>query len=38
MTERIAKYLSDIQLAINLIEQFLVGVESFSTYQSDPKT
>ena len=38
MTERTAKYLSDIQLAINLIEQFLVGVENYSTYQSDPKT
>ena len=38
MTDRIAKYLSDIRLAINLIEQFLAGVENFSTYQSDPKT
>jgi len=38
MTDRIAKYLSDIQLAINLIEQFLTGVENYSTYQSDQKT
>ena len=38
MTEKIAKYLSDIQLAVNLIDEFLIGVENFSTYQSDMKT
>jgi len=38
MTEKIAKYLSDIQLAISLIEEFLVGIENFTTYQSDRKT
>jgi len=38
MTEKAAKYLSDIQSAICLIESFLDGFDSFSKYQSDLKT
>ena len=38
MTEKVAKYLSDIQLAISLIDEFLVGIENFTIYQSDKKT
>ena len=38
MTERCRKYLSDISLAIDLIEEFIVGIDSFETYTSDSKT
>ena len=38
MTEKIAKYLTDIDLAISLIEEFLVGIDNFTTYQLDRKT
>ena len=38
MTEKIAKYLSDIQLAVLLIDEFLDGIENFTNYQSDRKT
>jgi uncharacterized protein with HEPN domain len=38
MTDKAAKYLSDIQQSISLIENFMEGIENFSTYQSDYKT
>ena len=38
MTDNAIKYLSDIQHAISLIDNFLVGVDNFGIYQSDPKT
>ncbi len=38
MTERGKKYLSDIQLAIDLIESFTADIESFEQYSSDLKT
>ncbi len=38
MTDKAKKYLSDIQRAINLIEEFLVDIKSFSDYQADLKT
>ena len=38
MTDKAIKYLSDIQYAISLIDNFLEGVEIFGIYQSDPKT
>ena len=38
MTDKVKKYLSDIQHSISLIENFLEGVENFDTYQSDIKT
>ncbi len=38
MTERGEKYLSDILLAIDLIESFIKGIDSFETYSSDLKT
>lgn len=38
MTERGKKYLSDIQLAIELIESFIQDIDSFETYSSDLKT
>ena len=38
MTERGKKYLSDILRAIELIESFMEGIESFDDYQADLKT
>lgn len=38
MTEKGRKYLSDILLAIELIESFTSEIESFSTYELDIKT
>ena len=38
MMEKSKKYLSDILLAINLIEQFTVDIKDFNSYQSDIKT
>ena len=38
MTERGKKYLSDILSAIDLIESFMIEIESFEQYQSDLKT
>lgn len=38
MTERARKYLSDIQTAILLIEQFTNGISDFSAYEQDRKT
>ncbi|MDR1729694.1 MAG: DUF86 domain-containing protein [Prevotellaceae bacterium] len=38
MTEKTIKYLSDIQYAISLIDDFLKDIESFSIYQYDPKS
>lgn len=38
MTEKGKKYLSDILIAIDSIELFLVDIESFHNYQNDLKT
>ena len=38
MTERGKKYLSDILIAIELIESFLKDIDSFDNYASDQKT
>jgi len=38
MTDKAAKYLSDIQYAATLIERFLEKTTSFTAYQSDLKT
>jgi len=38
MTDKAAKYLSDIQYSISLIERFLEKTDSFFVYQSDLKT
>ena len=38
MTEKAKKYLVDIQLAIQLIENFSIGINGFSDYQHDLKT
>ena len=38
MIEKVAKYLSDIQFAISLIDEFLVEIENFTDYQADKKT
>jgi uncharacterized protein with HEPN domain len=38
MTERGKKYLSDILIAIELIESFLKDIDSFDTYAADQKT
>ena len=38
MTERGKKYLSDIQIAIELIESFIKDIDSFDTYSEDLKT
>ncbi|MEK6476452.1 HepT-like ribonuclease domain-containing protein [Catalinimonas sp. 4WD22] len=38
MTEEGRKYLSDILIAINLIEQFTKDTPDFETYQADLKT
>ncbi|WP_373060405.1 DUF86 domain-containing protein [Zunongwangia sp. H14] len=38
MTEKGKKYLSDILLAINLIENFIADTPNFNLYQNDLKT
>jgi len=38
MTDKAIKYLSDVQNSISLIDSFLVGIDNFGNYQSDPKT
>jgi uncharacterized protein with HEPN domain len=38
MTEKSKKYLSDILMAIDLIEKFTVDIKDFNIYQSDLKT
>ncbi len=38
MTDRSKKYLSDILMAIELIEEFTEGIEDFGSYDSDRKT
>lgn len=38
MTGKSKKYLSDILIAIDLIEQFTVGITDFNVYQTDLKT
>jgi uncharacterized protein with HEPN domain len=38
MTERSLKYLNDILMAINLIEEFMVGIDHFHACESDLKT
>ena len=37
MTEKSKKYLSDILMAIDLIEKFTVDITSFNIYQNDLK-
>ena len=38
MTDQGRKYLSDILAAIELIEEFVINISSFESYQSDLKT
>lgn len=38
MTEKSKKYLSDVLMAINLIENFIVDSKDFSEYEQDLKT
>jgi len=38
MTEKSKKYLSDILMAITLIEEFTVGINDFNIYDKDRKT
>jgi uncharacterized protein with HEPN domain len=38
MTEKSKKYLSDIIMAIDLIEKFTVDITEFNVYQNDLKT
>ncbi len=38
MTEKSRKYLSDILMAIDLIEKFTVDITDFNIYQNDLKT
>ena len=38
MMEKAKKYLSDILIAINLIEEFTANTNSFEQYNSDLKT
>lgn len=38
MTERAQKYLSDILFAIDLIDSFVEGIDSFQDYDNDYKT
>ncbi len=38
MTEKSKKYLSDILMAIDLIEKFTVGITDFNVYDKDLKT
>uniref|UniRef100_UPI0040482E1E HepT-like ribonuclease domain-containing protein n=1 Tax=Mariniflexile sp. TaxID=1979402 RepID=UPI0040482E1E len=38
MMEKSKKYLSDIFMAIDLIEKFIVDITDFNSYQNDLKT
>jgi len=38
MTDEAKKYLSDIQQAIILIEEFMIDIENFFDYQANSKT
>ena len=38
MTDKAKKYLSDIKHSIELIEEFILGINSFGDYQGDMKT
>ena len=38
MTEKSRKYLSDILMAVELIEEFTVGINEYSLYDADRKT
>lgn len=38
MTEKSKKYLSDILMAITLIEEFTAGINDFNIYDNDRKT
>ena len=38
MTEKSKKYLSDILMAIELIEEFTLGISDFNIYDKDRKT
>lgn len=38
MTDKAKKYLSDILLAIKLVEEFTQGIDSFFEYEADAKT
>ena len=38
MTERSRKYLSDILIAVGLIEEFISDISNFTDYQDDNKT
>lgn len=38
MTEKGLKYLSDIVLAIDLIDEFIISIKSYNDYISDVKT
>ena len=38
MTDKGKKYLSDILMAIDLIEEFTIGVKDFNVYDADKKT
>lgn len=38
MTDKGKKYLSDILMAIELIEEFTIGIKDFTVYDSDKKT
>ena len=38
MTEKSKKYLSDVLMAIELIEEFVVGFQDFTLYDKDRKT
>ena len=38
MTEKVKKYLSDVLMAIELIEQFVETTPDFGTYSDDLKT
>src|SRR5690606_21471088 len=38
MTDKGKKYLSDILMAIELIEEFTAGIKDFNVYDSDKKT
>lgn len=38
MTEKSKKYLSDILMAIDLINDFTIGISDFNLYDNDRKT
>lgn len=38
MTEKSKKYLSDVIMAIDLINEFTIGVTNFNIYENDRKT